>query len=51
MVIIPFYIEGNVTLQGEEMTMGRHYHVYGECQLIVKNESKLGAWAYKLVIN
>lgn len=52
MAIIPFYIAGNVMLGNCVVQMGWHYHVYGECQLSVQNQSgvsgKLGAWVYML---
>lgn len=52
MAIIPFYISGKVTLNKEPVQMKHYYHAYGECHLLVEDESgsdgKLGAWVYKL---
>lgn len=52
MTIIPFYISGKVSIGNEAVEMKRHYHVSGECSLLVESEAgkegKLGAWVFKL---
>lgn len=52
MVIIPFFISGNVTVDGKKIQLDQYYHIYGNCQLTIESEpdleGKLGVWAYKL---
>ncbi|KAJ5473954.1 hypothetical protein N7475_003520 [Penicillium sp. IBT 31633x] len=49
MAIIPFYISGKVTVGSKPVELKRHYHVSGECPLLVeREEGKLGAWVFKL---
>lgn len=52
MAMIPFYISGKVTIGSKLVEMKRHYHISGECSLLVESEAgeegKLGAWVFKL---
>lgn len=48
MVIIPFYVSGNVRIGEETVAMNKYYHVFGLAKLLVDEGAKLGAWTYKL---
>lgn len=48
MVIIPFYVSGNVRLGEETVVMNKYYHVFAFAKLLVGEGAKLGAWTYAL---
>lgn len=48
MVIIPFFVSGNVRLGEETVAMNKYYHIFGFAKLLVDEGAKLGAWTYAL---
>lgn len=44
MALIPFYVLGDVTIEGISLSKGYCYDVYGKCTLNVPEGSRVGSW-------
>lgn len=44
MTVIPFYVSGNATIEGECINEKYYYNAFGNCKLKVDEGGKVGAW-------